>query len=311
MVYNLIYLDGKTGRSMIKRFQVLAVTRDKEYDLTTGNRGSKVLYFTANPNGEAEVVTVFLTNGAKARKKVFDFDFTEIDIKGRGSQGNILTRYPVRRIQLKSAGKSTLGGLDIWYDDSIGRLNTDSRGKYLGNYKDNDNILVIYSEGSYELTNYELTNRYDESHVLLIEKFDPEKVISTLYYDGESKNYFVKRFRVETRTIDKRFSFISEAKGSKLLLATTIDDVNFELELDGKGTGKSISLNFNELIDVKGWKAIGNKLPYPKISEARLIAASEEEESDGEAGTDGYKPGSSVNFDLKNPDDNDDQLELF
>src|SRR5690606_14190410 len=170
MVYNMVYLDGKTGRSMVKRFQVLSVTRDREYDLTKGNKGSKVSYFTANPNGEAEIVTVFLTSGSKARIKVFDFDFSTIEIKGRAAQGNILTKYPVRKIQLKVEGTSTLGGLDIWYDESIGRLNTDARGKKLGTFKGQDSVLVIDKNGCYTLTSYELTNRYDPEQVLLIEK---------------------------------------------------------------------------------------------------------------------------------------------
>src|SRR5690606_1688625 len=141
--------------SYVKRFQVLGVTRDKEYNLTKGARGSKILYLTANPNGEAETISVHLTAGSKARKKTFEFDFSTIDIKGRNAQGNILTKYPIRKIQLKSEGVSTLGGLDVWYDSAIGRLNTDKRGKYLGNFHNGDAILTIYKDGTYEVTNYE------------------------------------------------------------------------------------------------------------------------------------------------------------
>ena len=211
-VYNLIYVDGSSGRSMVKRFQVLAITRDKEYDLTKGAKGSKVLYFTSNPNGEAEIVTVYLTSGSKARIKVFDFNFAELDIKGRNANGNILTKYPVRKVKLKIEGTSTLGGMDVWYDDSIGRLNTESRGSYLGNFKADDSIIVFDKSGNYELTSYELTNRYEYQDILLIEKFDKEKVVSSVYWDGDSKNYYVKRFLIETQSLNKKFTFISEHK---------------------------------------------------------------------------------------------------
>ncbi len=187
MTYNLIYLDGGSGRSMVKRFQIGGITRDKEYDLTKGTKGTKVLYLTANPNGEAELVTVYLTQGAKARVKVFDFDFAEIEIKGRGAGGNILTRYPVRKIQLKMEGKSTLGGINIFYDTVVGRLNTDQRGKLIGNFLGDDKILVCYRNGDYELTSFELTNRYEPKDVVLIEKFDIQKVISAIYFDGGTK----------------------------------------------------------------------------------------------------------------------------
>nr|MDQ3394458.1 DNA gyrase/topoisomerase IV subunit A [Bacteroidota bacterium] len=261
MVYNYIYTDGKSGRTMVKRFQVLSVTRDREYDITMGNKGSRILYFSANPNGEAEIATVYLTSGAKARVKVFDFDFASIEIKGRGAQGNILTKHPVRKVQLKSAGASTLGGLDIYYDDSIGRLNTDNRGKFLGNFSGEDKVLLIYNNGSYELTTFELTNRYDAENIMIIEKFVPDKVISTIYYDGESKNYFVKRFKVETSTIGKKFLFISEAKSSKLTVASTDRQPQVEIEYGKAGTKeKETSVyDFDMLIDVKGWKAMGNK----------------------------------------------------
>ncbi|MBL3658245.1 DNA gyrase/topoisomerase IV subunit A [Fulvivirga sediminis] len=273
MTYNLVYLDGKSGRSMIKRFNVTAVTRDKEYDLTKKNKGSKVLYLTANPNGEAEVINVKLTSGSKARKKVFDFDFADIDIKGRGAGGNILTRYPVRKIELKSEGVSTLSGLDIWYDESVGRLNKDERGIHIGNFNGDDNILVIYKDGSYELTSYELTNHYEGAKVQLIERFDPKKVVSVIYYDGESKNYYVKRFQIETTTINKKFNFISEAAGSKLLIASTFDKTTIEVEfIRGKGKdSESEELALEEQIDVKGWKAMGNKLSQFTVKKVKFI----------------------------------------
>ncbi|MEL7001495.1 MAG: DNA gyrase/topoisomerase IV subunit A [Bacteroidota bacterium] len=265
MTYNLVYLDAKSGRTMVKRFNVTAVTRDKEYDLTKGAKGSRVLHLSANPNGEAEVVTAKLTSASKARVKVFDFDFASLDIKGRGAGGNILTKYPVRKIEFKSAGVSTLSGLDIWYDNSVGRLNKDERGMHLGNFDSEDKILVIYKDGSYELTSFELTNRYEPDKIMVIERFDPNKPISVVHYDGESKNYYVKRFKVETTTTGKRFVFISESAGSKLIVASTYDSTLVDIEfIKAKGKPKEVAQQvLEDLIDVKGWKAIGNKIsPY-------------------------------------------------
>lgn len=262
MVHNMVYVDGKSGRSMIKRFNVTAITRDKEYDLTKGSKNSKVHYLSSNPNGEAEVITVKLTSGSSARKKVFDFDFATLEIKGRGAQGNILTRYPVRKIELKSEGVSTLSGLDIWYDASVGRLNTDQRGQYVGNFNGDDKILVIYKDGSYELTSYELTHRYEPHKILMIDRLDPERVVSAVHYDGGSKQYLVKRFLIETNTVNKKFGFISEAAGSKLILATTDNDPRVEITyIKGKNKEKLVEqVALGDLIDVKGWKAMGNRL---------------------------------------------------
>lgn len=328
MVYNLVYLDGKSGKSMVKRFQVLAVTRDKEYNLTKGSAGSKMLYFTANPNGEAETITVNLTAGSKARKKVFDFDFATLEIKGRNAQGNILTKYPVRKIQLKSEGVSTLGGLDIWYDSVVGRLNTDQRGGYLGNFSNGDSILVVYRDGSYELTSFELTNRYDVESLTLIEKYDGDKIISAIYYDGKSKRHFVKRFRIETTTIDKRFGFISEARGSSLTVVSTQSRPEVKIKLLNKGKSETEVCRLDELIDVKGWRSIGNKLPYEKVKSIALVEpeaeSKEENKEESKArvsedqpentGDGSFSVGSTVDFDLnkKNKKNgSDDQLDLF
>ncbi len=279
MIYNMVYVDGKTGRSMIKRFTVLAVTRDKEYDLTKGTKGTKVHYFTANPNGEAEVVTVYLTGGSKARKKVFDFDFAELDIKGRGAGGNILTRYPVRKIQLKSAGKSTLGGLDIYYDSTVGRLNTDERGERVGNFKASDQIIVFYRDGSYELTSFELTNRYEHEQVMLLTKFDQDKPITAVHYDGINKANYVKRFLVETNTANKRFNFATESRSSKLLYVSVQDQVSVSVVFKEKGKKAEKQLELTDLIDVKGWKAVGNKFPIQgAITRFEPIANEEPEE---------------------------------
>ncbi len=271
MTYNFIYLDGVSGRSMVKRFQVGGVTRDKEYDLTKGTKGSKLLYLSSNPNGEAEVVTVYLTQGAKARVKVFDFDFAEIEIKGRAAGGNILTRYPVRKVQFKMEGKSTLGGLNIYYDASVGRLNTDARGKQIGNFLGDDKILVCYKNGDYELTSFELTNRFEPTEVLLIQKFDPQKVIGAVYFDGSTKGFFVKRFLIETTTLNKRFNFITEHKQSYLKLVTTDAQAQVSVTFIKGKVEEQMDYDLEMLIDVKGWKALGNKLSANEVKELKLI----------------------------------------
>jgi topoisomerase-4 subunit A len=303
-VYNAAYLDGKTGRTMVKRFQVLSVTRDREYDLTKGAKGSKVLYLEARPNGESEVINVKLSNSCRARVKVFDFDFAELEIKGRGAGGNILTKYPVKKIEFKLLGESSFGGLKIYYDQSVGKLNTDERGQLIGSFHGDDNILVIYNDGSYELSNYELTNRFDGEKVTLIEKFDPNSVISCVYFDGASKNYFVKRFQIETRTLNKPFVFISEHKKSTLTVVSTDKDPQLEIEFrKGKGREKeSATYDFDMLIDVKGWKAIGNKLSQYDVTKVKLLESKKEEKAKE------YKTGDSVELDV---DDDKEQLGLF
>jgi topoisomerase-4 subunit A len=318
MVYNLIYLDGISGKAMVKRFQVLGVTRDKEYDLTKGTKGSKVMYFTANPNGEAEIITVFLTQGAKARVKVFDFDFATIEIKGRGAQGNILTRYPVRKIQLKMEGVSTLGGLNIYYDAVIGRLNTDQRGRLIGNFLGEDRIIVCYKTGDYELTTFELTNRFEAAEVVLIEKFNPQNVVSAVYYDGGSKTFFVKRFQIETTTINKKFNFITEHKQSYLKLVSTEKQPQIAATLLKGKEEEQMEYDLDMLIDVKGWKAIGNKLSNYPIKDLSLLQSkvevpsesTENDESTEDAdGGDQLEIGSTIDLTVKNEDE--DQLGLF
>jgi topoisomerase-4 subunit A len=258
-VYNLVYLDGKSGRTMIKRFQVLSITRDREYDLTKGAKGSRMMYFTANPNGEAEIITVSLTPASKSRKKVFDFDFADVEIKGRGAGGNILTKYPVRKIQFKSAGVSTLGGLDVWYDSSVGRLNTNKRGEFLGKFHAEDRVVVFYREGTYELTSFEMTNHYDPNQIFSLGKFKPDQPVNAIHYDAESKIFYIKRFLIEKVIPNKRFLFIGESKGSKLFFANNGNNALVEVVYkDGRSKEKK-ELDLTDLIDIKGWRAIGNK----------------------------------------------------
>ncbi len=318
MVYNLIYLEGTSGKAMVKRFQVLGITRDKEYDLTKGTKGSKVMYFTANPNGEAEIITVFLTQGAKARVKVFDFDFATIEIKGRSAQGNILTRYPVRKIQLKMEGVSTLGGLNIYYDAVIGRLNTDQRGRLIGNFLGEDRIFVCYKSGEYELTTFELTNRFEASEVVLIEKFNPLSTVSAVYYDGGTKTFFVKRFQIETTTINKKFNFITDHKQSYLKLVSTEKQPQISVTLIKGKEEEAMEYDLDMLIDVKGWKAIGNKLSTYPVKDLALIQSkkaaepelSEDLEDSSEADADDeLEIGTTIDLSVKKEDD--EQLGLF
>lgn len=270
MVYNMAYVDAKSGNSYVKRFQVLSVTRDREYDLTKGGKG-KVHYFTANPNGEAEIVTVSLTQASKARKKVFDFDFSELEIKGRGAGGNILTKYPVRKVVLKEEGKSTLGGVDIWYDPTVGRLNREERGDYLGNFMSDNQVVAFYKDGSYETTSFELTNHYDFNNVMGIYKLEEDASFNAIHYDGESKNFYVKRFIIETNTPNKRFSFVTEARSSKLVFISKGIETDVEVTYkDGRKHEKK-KLDLMNLIDIKGWKAIGNKFPVQSVIAVDLV----------------------------------------
>jgi len=276
MVYNMCYLDASSGNTYAKRFSVLGITRDKEYDLTKGTKGSKISYFSANPNGEAEVIFALYTPGTRARSNGIDFDFSEIAIKGRESQGNILTKYSVKKITLKSQGVSTLGGIDIWFDQTIGRLNTDGNGAKLGNFEGSDRILVIYKDGTYELTSFELTNRYDPDQIFSISKFEPEQIISAIHYEPEAGYTYVKRFRIENQTLDKRYFFISEAKGSKLWLATFQQQpqIEFEFKRDKKSPAEKQVADLDVVVDVKGWKAMGNRLSNFQILSVSLLPES-------------------------------------
>ena len=295
MIYNAIYYDGKSKISYAKRFSVSSVIRDREYEITQGNDNSKLLYFTANPNSESEMVTVTLHSSVNARKKVFDFDFADLSIKGRGVKGNIVSKYKIRKIIQKEIGESTLGGRDIWLDENIGRLNADKQGRYLGSFNTDDSILVIYDDGDYELTNFELTNRYKINEISLIEKFNDKTFLSAIHYDGGSKTYYVKRFIIETSTFGRRFKFISEERGSKLIQIsysqTPILQFNYRTK---RGEKKTKQENLLEFVDVKGWKALGNKLGnYLRISGFKWLEPDIEE----------------VQVDVT--DDSDDELTLF
>src|SRR5476651_1422859 len=272
-VYNLIYKDGQSGIAYIKRFSIVGVTRDKEYDLTKGTKGTRVLYFTANPNGEAEVVNIQLKPQSKLKKLQFDEDFAALAIKGRNSIGNIITKYPVKKIALKSKGVSTLAGRKIWYDEILKRLNADGRGKYLGEFDGDDRILTVMATGIYELTSFDLNNHFDDK-MILIEKYNAEKVYSVVHFDGKSKNYMVKRFVFEHITLGKQISIISDESGSKLVLisGSTKPVVSID-QLKGKEqVPETIEADLSEIIDVKGMKAMGNRLSQNPVKKVALLS---------------------------------------
>lgn len=319
-VYNLIYRDGKTGISYVKRFSIGGVTRDREYDLTKGSKGSKVLYFTANPNGEAEVVHVQLRPHSKLRKLQFDLDFAEIAIKGRGSQGNIVTKYPIRKITLKTKGISTLAGRKIWYDEVLRRLNADERGQYLGEFDGEDKILTVLADGTYELTSFDLTNHFDDK-TIRIEKYNPEQVFTAVHIDGKSGNYLVKRFMFENTPVGRRTSVINDEPGSKLVLLTRAAEPLVSLTvLKGKArTPETLEVDLAQLIDVKGMKAQGNRLSPHPVESVTLVSEEETEipekpevspEAEAadtpkttEAADTQQKSSETVDFEITNPED--------
>ncbi len=287
--YNMVYLDAKSGKSFAKRFNVRAITRDKEYDLTSGNPRSKCLYFTCNPNGEAEVVSVQLTQSSTARKKQFDFDFSELAIKGRTSKGNVITKYPVRKVSLKESGKSTLGALKIWMDEVSGRLNTDNRGKYLGAFDTGDQILVVHKDGTYHITDYELNQKFEVKDLWDIQKMDSNTVISAVHYEGSKGATLVKRFQVETASLKQKFLFISDHPKSKLLFATLDDSprIKYNMRVGSKKMEGEIDLK--DFIDVKGWKALGNKLSDQRLTGIKKIETPNDKK---------LSPGDSIEFDF-------------
>jgi len=278
MVYNVIYSDGKSGKGFVKRFAMPGVIRDKEYDLTQGHPNSMIHYVSGNPNGEAEVVEVKLSQSSTARKKVFEFDFSELEIKGRGSRGNTLTKYPIRKVDFLQAGTSTLSKLDLWYDSDGGRLNKDKRGIYVGKFDGDDQLITFMRNGSYRISGYDLTTRFDPEKTLLVEKFNPKKPISAVYIDGETKQYMVKRFLIETSTADKEFGFISESIGSRLVVVTTSDTPEVEMDLVKGASKEKVKevVNLEDIIDVKGWKALGNRLSQHKVTGVKLTQEPEE-----------------------------------
>lgn len=259
-IYNLAYQDGKIGGTFVKRFAIGGITRDKEYSLTQGKEGSKVLYCSVNPNGEAEVVKVILRPKLKLKKLTFEFDFASIEIKGRAAKGNTLTKHLVKSITKKNDGISTLNAREIWYDENVQRLNTDGRGKLLGAFAGNDKILSITKTGCYKLYGFDLSTHFDDDMVF-ITKFNDKNVITSIYVDGETSTTFVKRFNPEST--DKKVSIIGEHVDSKQLFYSLDYLPMIRIVFDDKKNGKtlpSLDVNISEFIEVKGVKAKGKRL---------------------------------------------------
>ncbi len=270
-IYNMIYKDGKGGASYIKRFYVSGITRDKEYDLTQGKKATQILYFSANPNGEAEVVTILLRQSGSIKKLKWDMDFADVLIKGRNSKGNIVTKYTVKRVELKEKGVSTLKPRKIWFDDTVQRLNTDERGELLGAFSGEDKLLVITQSGKIKTIIPELTTRFDDDMIVL-EKWNPKKPISAIYFDGEKERYFVKRFLIENE--NKEEQFISEHPKSQLEIVSAdwlpVTEIEFP-KPRGKDPKPSQKIALADFIAVKGIKALGNKLTAEKVKQINLL----------------------------------------
>jgi topoisomerase-4 subunit A len=269
-IYNIVYRDGKNGFVYMKRMAVTGVTRDKEYDLTQGTPGSRIMYFSENPNGEAEVLRVTLKPKPRIKKLIFEIDFSELAIKGRSSMGNILTKFEIHKIALKEKGVSTLGGRKIWFDEDVSRLNSDGRGKFLGEFSGEDMILVLYKSGEYFLSNFDLSNHFDDG-ILLIEKFNPKKILTSVYFDAEQGFYYVKRFELEDIP-NRKVNFIGEFPDNRLLSYTWNGHPRLELLFGGKNEGRDPEvIEVEEFIGVKSYKAKGKRLSIYEISQINQL----------------------------------------
>lgn len=281
-VYNMIYREGKTGPFYMKRFSVTSITRNTEYPLASDQKGSEVLYFSANPNGEAEVVSVLLKPNARIRKNKIEIDFSDLAIKGRNSRGNLVTKYAVKKVDLKEEGVSTLAPRRIWFDDTIRRLNVDARGTFLGNFKGDDKILTISTNGEAKLVSFDLSNRFDDEY-LVLEKWSPEQPVTCIYYDGEKEIYYIKRFLFEATNNIQTF-MPSEHPKSFIEMVFTASNATAELVfVKEKGKEKEPELiNIDEFIAVKGIKALGNQLTKSKLKSVNLTIPEPEEEPEPE-----------------------------
>ena len=278
-IYNAIYREGKSPVSYAKRFAVTSITRDKEYDLTSGTPASAVLWFTANKNGEAETVRINLRPRPKLKKSSFEYDFSQLAIKGRASRGNLVSKNPIQRIALKSKGISTIGGKDIWFDQDINRLNEDGRGLYLGQFNTGEHILAIFSDGTYYTTSFDLSNRYQDN-LLKIEKLDSGKTYTAIYYDGKQECFYIKRFSfdVSDNTLQ---SFISDEKGSYLAAVSDDRHPQIEIVFGGKHEYRPAEhIDAEEFIGKKGFQAKGKKASQYEIKEIRFIEPLEKPEED-------------------------------
>ena len=305
-IYNVIYRDGKDGAYFIKRFNVTSMIRDREYDVTQGNPGSKIMYFTANPNGEAEVVKVALRPNPRIKKLILERDFSEISIKGRQSMGNLLTRLEVHKISLKHRGGSTLGGRKVWFDYDVLRLNYDGRGEYLGEFQSEDSILVVHKDGEFYTSDFDLNNHYD-SDIMILEKYDPEKVWTAVLYDADQQNYpYLKRFCFEQSA--KRQSFLGENKQNELLLLTSETYPRINVVFGGHDSFREpMIVDAGEFVGVKSFKAKGKRLTtfaIVKIEELEPIVREEPEVQTEEVDE-------AVNDSEEMVNEDDGQMKLF
>lgn len=306
-IYNAVYRDGKMGAYYIKRFAVNGITRDKEYDITQGTAGSKVMYFTANPNAEAEVIRVTLKPKPRLFKMVFEKDFSDIAIKGRQSMGNILTKNDIQKIALKQKGGSTLGGRQVWFDRDVLRLNYDNRGEYLGEFQSEDTILVVSSKGEYYCSSFDVNNHY-EKDILIIEKFDPHKIWTVALWDADQKFYYLKRFQLEPTT--KKQNFLGENNESRLMLMSGVDYPRIEVVFGGNDAYREpLEVDAEEFIGVKSFKAKGKRLStfdiatINELEPLRFKTPDPEAEALQEDGTDDSDPGSGGEADTDGSDD--------
>ncbi len=317
-IYNMIYRDGKTGPSYVKRFAVTSMTRDREYDLTNGSKGSALWYFSANPNGEAEVVTIMLRQVGSIKKLKWDLDFADVLIKGRASKGNTVTKYAIKRVELKEKGVSTLKPRKIWFDDTVRRLNVDGRGDLIGEFRGEDRLLIINQSGVVKTIVPELTAHFDND-MIVMEKWIPEKPISAIYFEGEKERYYVKRFVVEHEGREE--SFISDHPNSQLEIISTdwrpVADVEFTKER-GKERKPNMEVDLEEFIAVKGITALGNQLSRDKINQISLLDPLPHEASEAEAETEAHegdgeasKASQEEGADAHSDEDDKDQPTLF
>jgi topoisomerase-4 subunit A len=268
-IYNIIYRDGLNGNIMMKRCPITGITRDKEYDITKGTKNSKILYFSANPNGEAETIKIYLQPKPRLKKKKLELNFGELAIKGKNAQGNILTRHAVHKIVLQEKGESTLGGENIWFDTEVLRLNTEEKGKYLGEFHNGDKIIVFTKEGTYKFTSFDLMNHYP-NEIALIEKFDENKTYAAVYYDADQKHYYTKRFKAEYGI--KETSFIGENKKSKLIHLFNDSFPRIEIEFGGKNKKKQNQIiNLHEFIGEKSYRARGKRLTTAQVKKINVL----------------------------------------
>ncbi len=296
-IYNVAYRDGRFGASYVKRFFVTGVTRDKQYNLTKGTAGSRVLYFSANANGEAEVIKVCLKPKPGMKKLVFEYDFASLAIKGRDSQGNLLSKNDIHKISLAQKGASTLGGRKIWIDEDVLRLNTDERGRYLGEFQGEDRILVVNKNGTYYTSDFDLSNHYEEGY-LVIEKFEPDKVWSAVFYDAEQQYFYLKRFRFEN--VARLTGFIGETEGSYLVCLSGASRPRFEVIFGGRYENRPVEVIIaDEFIAEKSYKARGKRVTNYEVKEIREIEPLAEETDEENAG-EGDTP--EVDFEVTNPD---------